>query len=170
MMMRILLFLLSVGLVVALSGCDDKPPKKVKVVKPRAVVKKAVEKSQPVEEVAAPEFVYVASGRRDPFTSLLKIRKPLSEDGIPETPLQKFGLKELRLSAIVIGKGEPRAMVVAPDKKAYTLTVGVKVGRNQGVVTEITTDEIIVEERFRDFSGGLKTEIEKITLPNREGE
>jgi type IV pilus assembly protein PilP len=61
-------------------------------------------------------------------------------------------------------------LVVAPDKKAYLLNIGVKLGRNHGVVTDITNDEVIVEESFRDFSGGLRTEIQKITLPNREGE
>ncbi|MCA1797673.1 MAG: pilus assembly protein PilP [Geobacteraceae bacterium] len=88
----------------------------------------------------------------------------------PLTPLQKFGLKEIRLMAIVVGKGEPRAMVVAPDKKAYTLTRGVKIGRNKGVVQEITPEEIIVEERFRDFAGTMRTEIKRMTLPQGEGE
>lgn len=117
-----------------------------------------------------PEFTYVAESRRDPFTSLLAIKEPVAEEAEPLTPLQKFGLKEIRLIAIVIGKGEPRAMVVAPDKKAYTLTRGVKIGRNKGVVQEITPEEIIVEERFRDFAGTTRTEIKRMTLPQGEGE
>ncbi|MDY0189327.1 MAG: pilus assembly protein PilP [Desulfuromonas sp.] len=169
-MMRIIILLLSFGLVFSLSACDEKQPNNTKVVKPRAVVKKPVEAEKKETVVVAPKFVYVAGERRDPFTSLLEVRNPLQEDSEPQTPLQQFGLKELRLSAIVVGKGEPRALVVAPDKKAYLLNVGVKIGRNHGVVTDITEDVVIVEERFRDFSGGLRTEIQKITLPNREGE
>ncbi len=169
-MMRIFLLLLSLGLVVGLSACDEKPQKKTRVIKPRAVAKKIVEPAKKVDVIVVPQFVYVVGDRRDPFTSLMEMRKPLQEDSDPETPLQQFGLKELRLSAIVIGKGEPRAMVIAPDKKAYTLSVGIKIGRNHGVVTDITKDEVIVKERFRDFSGGLRTELQKITLPNREGE
>jgi type IV pilus assembly protein PilP len=169
-MMRIVLLLLSVGMILGLSACDEKPQKKKTTVRPRPVAKKIVEVVQKEEEAPIATYVYVVGQRRDPFTSLLKIRKPLQDESEPLTPLQQFGLKELRLSAIVVGKGEPKAMVVAPDKKAYFLSAGVKVGRNQGVVREIATDGVIVEERFRDFSGEIRTEIEKITLPNREGE
>lgn len=169
-MMRIILLLLSLGVVVGLSACDEKKPQAPTVVKARAVAQKPAEVVIQKDLIEVPNFVYVADDRRDPFTSLLEVRSPIQEDAEPDTPLQQFGIKEVRLSAIVIGKGEPRAMVVAPDNKAYMLSIGVKIGRNRGVVTDITNDEVIVEERFRDFSGGLRTEIQKITLPNREGE
>ncbi|OQY17702.1 MAG: hypothetical protein B6I36_08655 [Desulfobacteraceae bacterium 4572_35.1] len=169
-MMRILLLLLSLGLVVSLSACDEKPRKKTRVVRPRVVAKRPVKTVKKVPESNRPKFAYVAGERRDPFTSLLAVRKPLKSDLELETPLQKFGLKELKLTAIIIGKGEPRAMVIAPDNKAYILSAGIKIGRNRGVINEITKDEVIVEESFRDFSGGVRTEIKSITLPNREGE
>lgn len=169
-MMRLILFLLSLGLIVGLSACDDKPQHKKKVVRPHVVVKKPVTavKKEVVKTTKA-QFRYVVEDRRDPFTSLLIVRNPLEDTAEPETPLQKFGLKEVRLVAIVIGKGEPRAMVKAPDNKAYMLSVGVKIGRNHGVVTGITNEEVVVEERYRDFSGSLRTEMQKITLPTREG-
>jgi type IV pilus assembly protein PilP len=169
-MMRLLLLLLSLGLVICLSACDEKPQKRKKVVRPHVVTKKPVAAVPQPSVSAPPVFRYIVGERRDPFTSLLAERKPLQEAGEPETPLQQFGLNELRLSAIVIGKGEPRAMLVAPNNKAYIISAGVKIGRNQGVVTQITQDEVVVQERFEDFSGALKTEIKKITLPSREGE
>ncbi len=170
-MNRLILLLFVLGLVVALGGCgDDAPQTKKRVVRSRVVAKKKVVAKKIVTEVKEQPFVYQVDGRRDPFTSLLQVRKPLGDEEEPLTPLEKFGLKELKLGAIILGKGAPRAMVEAPDKKAYILTVGVKVGRNHGVITEITTDGVKVEERFRDFSGNLRTETKMIALPNGKGE
>lgn len=171
-MMRLVLLLLSLGLLFSIAACDDNPQKKTKVVRPRVVAKKIIAPvvKKEVAKTELPKFRYVVRDRRDPFVSLVVVREPVQDNDEPLTPLQTFGVKELRLNAIVIGKGEPRAMVVAPDKKAYTLSVGIKVGRNQGVVKNITKDEVVVEEVFRDFSGGVRTEVKKITLPHGEGE
>ncbi|MBN2645150.1 MAG: pilus assembly protein PilP [Desulfuromonadaceae bacterium] len=171
-MIRSLIFLLVVCVSVGLVGCDDKKtvqprPVKTREAAPERVKPKAEAPQTPAE---APVFVYQAQDRRDPFTSLLTIRETVQEEDEPLTPLQTFGLQELRLIAIILGKNEPTAMVVAPDKKAYTLTIGVKVGRNNGVVKDITATEIIVEERYRDFSGATRTEMKSITLPHGEGE
>lgn len=170
-MTKILAFSLSLFVLFGVVGCDEKEPLKVAKKTTKVVAKNKTPEIVTKKEVVEKEdFQYRADGRRDPFVSLLEIREPIEEDVEPETPLQTFGLKELKLIAIVIGQGEPRAMVVAPDKKAYTLSSGVKVGRNQGVVQRVTENEVVVEEHFRDFSGGLKTEIKKITLPLGEGE
>jgi type IV pilus assembly protein PilP len=158
-------------------GCSDEKPQQLKPVQTRSSAPPERPEPDDIEldveieqESDVPTFIYVQEGRRDPFTSLLVIKEPVDDEAEPLTPLQKFGLKEIRLMAIVIGKGEPRAMVVAPDKKAYTLTRGIKIGRNKGVVQEITPEEIIVEERFRDFAGTTRTEIKRMTLPQGEGE
>ncbi len=159
------------------AGCSNDKPKNLKVVQTRSAVEPVRSLSDTVQEEAKvesepemPKFVYEEFGRRDPFSSLLAIKDPVIDDVEPLTPLQKFGLKEIRLIAIVIGKDQPRAMVEAPDKKAYTLTPGVKVGRNKGIVQAITQNEVIVEERFRDFAGTTRTEIKRIVIPQREGE
>lgn len=169
-MMKLAVVLISSILMFGLAACDGEP-KKIKTAPPRIV---PVAKSVPVEEVVVKEqvetFRYVLADRRDPFTSLMVVREPLQDEDEPKTPLQNFGVKELRLTAIISGKGKTRAMIIAPDKKAYILTVGIKVGRNQGYVKDITADEVVVEEQFRDFSGGVRTEIKKITLSHGEGE
>lgn len=171
-MMKIIVVLISVGALFNLAACDEAPKKKKRTPQPRVVAKKTVAPAPSVADETIkgnePVFRYSTNGRRDPFTSLLEVREPLQNDVEPLTPLQKFGVKELRLTAIISGKGKTRAMIVAPDKKAYVLTVGTKVGRNQGYVKEITVDEVVVEERFRDFSGGVRTEIKKITLSHGE--
>jgi type IV pilus assembly protein PilP len=174
---RYISFLLVLLIPWMMCACSEDKPQKLKPVQARSSAPperpappKEERVAEPEKEPEKPAFIYVDQGRRDPFTSLLAIKEPVEDEAEPLTPLQKFGLKEIRLIAIVIGKGEPRAMVVAPDKKAYTLTRGVKIGRNKGVVQEITPEEIIVEERFRDFAGTTRTEIKRMTLPRGEGE
>ena len=172
-MIRYLALVLVLALIFSSAGCgNEKAPQKVKKVIPKVAAKKvkadAVE--TPQDEPVETKYKYVVEGRRDPFVSLLKIREPLNDEAEPETPLQRFGLKELQLIAVVLGQNEPRAMVVAPDKKAYTLVAGVKIGRNRGHVVEITENKVVVEERYRDFSGALRTELKEIALPQGEGE
>lgn len=174
---RYILFLLVLLIPWMVCGCSEDKPRQLKPVQARSSAPPAPPASadknvaaESEQEPQEPEFIFVDKGRRDPFTSLLAIKEPVEDEAEPLTPLQKYGLKEIRLIAIVTGKGEPRAMVVAPDKKAYTLTRGVKIGRNKGVVREITPEEIIIEERFRDFAGTTRNEIKRMTLPQGEGE
>jgi len=172
-MMRFFALSLAVLLFFSLTGCgEDPPPRKLSKVTPKVVVKQVASEKKEVEQPRRVEekFSYRVAGRRDPFSSLVKIRQPLNENTEPDTPLQRFGLKELQLIAVVLGQNEPRAMVVAPDKKAYTLVAGVKVGRNRGQVVDITENKVVVEERYRDFSGALRTELKEIALPQQEGE
>jgi type IV pilus assembly protein PilP len=105
---------------------------------------------------------------RDPFESLLDVKQPI----LPEralTPLQKFDIGQLRLIGVIIGKGEPKAMIVAPDGKSYILKKGIKIGKNDGTVIGVTRDAVVVQERYIDFSGEVRTVVQEIMLPQREG-
>ena len=61
-------------------------------------------------------------------------------------------------------------MVDAPDKKSYILKIGTKVGKNNGVVVDISVDTVYVKERYQDFSGDVHENIVEIGLPDREGD
>jgi type IV pilus assembly protein PilP len=136
-----------------------KPPAKI-VPPPQA---KPEEKKEPV-------FNYTSEGRRDPFVPLTRIKKPLmSSDDEPATPLQSYDVDQFRLIGVIVGKGESKAMVVAPDGKSYVLAKGVKIGKNNGVVIKISSDVILVEEKYYDFSGNVIENIQEITVPKREG-
>ena len=142
--------------------------------------KKVSAKKAPSKKIAAPvakqeeekkvEFAYVTEGRRDPFVPLSRIRKPLSKVGDePATPLQSYDIVQFRLVGVIVGKGEPKAMVVGPDGKSYVLSKGVKIGKNDGVVIDITNEAILVKEKYYDYSGKITENIQKITVPKREG-
>ncbi len=162
---------LAAGLIVLLSACgkEEPPPSMPEAPRRTAAPAPQVEAPQEVAEEKEQLYVYNPAGRRDPFEPLLMVRRPVVESEAPLTPLQTFELTQLRLTGVIIGKGAPRAMVVAPDGKAYILERGIRVGRNNGVVKDIRRDAVLVEERYYDFSGEVRTNVLEITLPKREG-
>lgn len=167
-----------IGGLCCLAGCSETPPDSVVVVTPP--VKQAVQAAPanpdkievPPADASqdAPAFVYDPAGRRDPFESLVVLKKtPGAALDMPKTPLQGYELGQLRLIGVIIGKGQPRAMVVAPDGKSYILTKGIRVGKNEGVVKDITSEAVKIEEQYFEFTGEVRKSIQLIQLPKREG-
>ncbi len=142
---------------------SSKPPAKPVVVPSNEV---AV-----VEEEKEAEFVYISEGRRDPFVPLSKLRDSLVSvvDEEPQTPLQSYDVAQFKLVGVIVGKGAPKAMVVAPDGKSYVLAKGVKIGKNNGVIIGITSEAVSVREKYYDFSGNVIENIQEIIVPRREG-
>jgi len=158
----------------SLSGCgDEAPSKKKSVVKKNkakvAAKKQVLQPKQSEPEKAEPKYVYEPAGRRDPFLPLMKTRRPVSNSGLPLTPLQKFDLGQFRLIGVIVGRNEPMAMVMVPGGKAYVLKRGIKIGKNAGQVIDIREDAVVVEERFYDFAGEYRTSVQEIQLPKRQG-
>ncbi len=154
-------------------GCSEDPsssppPQQQTVVKTPPATQVAPPEAEVAKEKEAP-FVYVSEGRRDPFVPLTTIRRPIENAGEPATPLERYDLTQFRLIGIVIGRGEPKAMVVAPDGKSYMLSKGVKIGKNNGVIIEMNSEVIRVLEKYYDFSGNIIENIQEISVPNREG-
>jgi type IV pilus assembly protein PilP len=156
-----------------LFGCGEEAPAPPPAIPQKVAAPPARETAPPsASETATPppqQYVYDPTGRRDPFEPLTAIKKPIAQQEAPLTPLEKFDLGQLRLIGVILGKGEPRAMVVAPDGKSYILKKGIKAGKNDGRVIEIKADAVLVEERYYDFSGEIRKSIESIQLPKREG-
>lgn len=155
-----------------LTGCSEEPSPSPQVKQSVAVkTPKASPAPSPEakEEKKAEEFVYITDGRRDPFVPLSTIRRALTVSAEPATPLQSYDLVQFRLVGVIVGKGAAKAMVVAPDGKSYVLAQGVKIGKNNGVVIEINSNVILVEEKYYDFSGNVIENIQEISVPKREG-
>lgn len=157
-----------------ISGCNGEAPQVVPAEDAKQKVRPPA--APPVEVAVEPEetkvenqFVYNPSGRRDPFEALLAVRKPIVQDTAPLTPLQEYDLGQFRLIGAIIGKGTPKAMVEAPGGKPFMLQKGVKIGKNNGVVMDISSTEVVVEEKYYDFSGAVRTSVNKIQFPPREG-
>lgn len=105
---------------------------------------------------------YDPSGRRDPFSPVLNELKPGEMDpALP--PLQRVGLTDMNLIAVIWGAYGYTAMVQTPDGNGYTIRKGTRMGPNNGVVSAITEKGIIVQERFTDVYG-RKQEREYVKL------
>lgn len=172
-MTRWYLYLICSALVFAgLAGCSDEAPQPPQPQQSTSVKTPAAQAPAPVAEAevkAEAEFVYVTEGRRDPFVPLSVIRRPLVTSDQPATPLQSYDLNQFRLVGVIVGKGESKAMVVAPDGKSYILSKGVGIGKNNGIIVKITSEVILVEEKYYDFSGNVIQNIQEISVPKREG-
>lgn len=97
-------------------------------------------------------YTYQAQGRRDPFTPIIPKEAPIAEiqpQRRPEQlrgPLERFELRQLRLVAVMVVQGAPRAMVAAPDGKSYTVKIDDYLGLNGGRVKDIQTRRVDVDE------------------------
>jgi type IV pilus assembly protein PilP len=105
---------------------------------------------------------YDPSGRRDPFAPVLQ---QLGLGPIDPTlpPLQRVGLTEMNLIAVIWGAYGYTAMVQTPDGNGYTVRRGTRIGPNNGVVSAVTEKGIVVQERFTDVYGA-KQEREYVKL------
>jgi len=155
---------------ILLAGCNSEqpaptaPPPSTAVAKPpaQAVAPPALEAAQPPEEL---KYVYAAQGRRDPFVPITGKRVASFSDN----PLESFDLLQFQLKGLIVGMGEPKAVVIAPDGKSYILKKGLRIGKSKGVIRDINRDRILVEERYQDLSGTTRIIIQEIKVPKREG-
>ena len=157
----------SLGIVIGLcaGGCDQIPLKKGKEQKATAKAPPAplpqetssLPSAAPTQEVEH-DYVYDPTGKRDPFQPFIAAQtaiKPAGEE-IPVTPLQKYDLSQLKLVAIIVGAGEGSAMVEDSEGKGYIIKKGVYVGTNFGKVKTVLKDRVIIEERYKDYTGQVK--------------
>ena len=150
-----------------LAGCD-KEESAPQTAPPTAVAKPPAQVVAPPAEAAPPEetrYVYVVEGRRDPFIPIVGKKTAATS----ENPLESFDLPQFQLKGLIIGFGEPKAIVAAPDGKSYILKKGTRIGKNNGIIREINRERILVEERYQDLSGATRSNIQEIKVPKREG-
>jgi type IV pilus assembly protein PilP len=103
-------------------------------------------------------YRYDSTGKRDPFRSFVKDK--LRDDVADvESPLEQFELGQLTISGVVWQADRRRALVLDPSGQAYVVKTGDRIGKNDGVVTEIGDSALVVLESYVDFHGD-KTEKE----------
>jgi type IV pilus assembly protein PilP len=129
---------------------------------------------------------YDPAGKIDPFVPLVRdepvnaakdTEKPEGDKAgekrkkrVPQTPLEKIELNQLRLRAIILAPSGNRALVEESSGKGYILTTGTYIGRNQGTVTKILKDKVIVEETLESIQGDITTQETELKLPKPPGE
>lgn len=120
---------------------------------------------KPVDSLMDKEYLYDPTGKRDPFRPFnLKVEKKSEVPPEELTPLQRYNLSQLKLTAIIYDSEKETgiAMVEAPDKKGYNIVVGSEVGG--GKVVRITETDVQVEMSYEDFYGNTEKRIETLKI------
>jgi type IV pilus assembly protein PilP len=129
---------------------------------------------------ASPSYHYNPSGKADPFKPFmetdsavinkkakdLKKKEALSAPKKVLSPLQQKDIDQYFLVGIA-GDQHRRTAIVEDKaaKKHYPLCIGTTIGKNQGRVTQILPDRVIVEEKITDDQKRTKKiKVNRITM------
>lgn len=130
-------------------------------------VKKEPERGKAGEKTAEKkEYVYDPTGKRDPFRSAILGESLRGKETLP--PLQRREISELKLIGIIWNSAGYNAMLETPDGKGYTIKVGTIVGPKKGVVRKVTKRTVVIEEKYMDIIGEMKTREIIMELPSKE--
>ena len=111
-------------------------------------------------------YAYDPAGKRDPFRPLSLVRNsnPINQE--PKTPLERYELGQLRLVGIVQQLDPPRAMVEDSAGLGFILRPGTPIGPSGGVVSEIRSREVVIEEWETDLIGRRHRTERVLELPD----
>jgi len=132
-----------------------------------------------VQETLEIASTYDPKGRFDPFEPLFQEKpkievekgsKEKSKRRIPQTPLEKVALSQLKLTAVIRAPSGHRGLVVDPTGKGYVVENGTYIGLNSGQVIRIENDRIIIEEDIEDLMGELTVQKSALKLQKPAGE
>lgn len=113
-------------------------------------------------------FLYDPSGKRDPFRPF--DLSPAQSDDEGKTPLERFSLGQLRLTAVLDGFETPRALVETATGKGFTVEKGTKIGQNNGEIVEILPNKILILEETVDYTGKKHSKTIEMTLRTKDQE
>lgn len=118
---------------------------------------------------------YDAKDKIDPFEPLFKekpviVKKKKNKKRIPQTPLERIDLSQLKLVGIIMASSGNRALVEEATGKGYVIKKGTYIGINSGKVVRIKKEKVVVEEEFEDVFGKTKLHQREIKLPKPPGE
>lgn len=98
-------------------------------------------------------YRYSAVGKKDPFRNYFGDMASLDKEKKIVSELQNFDVTDLRLSAIIYGITDPKAVVIAPDGKSYIIKTGSFIGKNWGKISRILPDKLEIVETYKDPLG-----------------
>jgi type IV pilus assembly protein PilP len=100
------------------------------------------------------EYTYNPAGKTDPFKPFIQLTPTkVGAKGVPLTPLQRYETSQLKLVAIIAAREGNVALVEDSAGKGYFLKKGTAIGKNDGKVTQILKDRVIIQEFEQDISG-----------------
>ena len=134
----------------------------------------AVPKGTPADEGfvgSGSGLVYDATGLRDPFRSFEWERKEIAaqDANMVGGPLEQFDVSQLSVIAVVWKTGSARALVEDPAGQSYIIGKGTRIGKNEGTVTEIDDNLVVVNETYEDYLGNVTKKDIEMRIRRSEG-
>jgi type IV pilus assembly protein PilP len=138
--------------------------------KPGARKAKAPEAPPAGFAAEAGDFTYEPAGRRDPFRSYEweHLKRELA-DSAQSGPLEQYDLSQLSLLGVVWNVGRARALVQDPSGMSYVVAAGARMGKNEGMVTRIDDNLVVVRERYVDLYGNESTKDVEMRIRASDG-
>ena len=151
----------------AASGSQSNQAGKLVATAAPAVQKRQIDNGLPV--------MYNPAGKIDPFEPLFKeqkvvVKKSKKKKRLPQTPLEKVDISQLKLVGIILAESGNRALVEEASGKGYVIKKGTFIGINSGKVAEINKEKVIVEEEVDDVFGKTALRKREMKLPKPPGE
>lgn len=115
-------------------------------------------------------YHYDPSGKRDPFRSFEweQLKMELS-DAESRGPLEQFDVSQLTVVGVVWNDKNARALIQDPAGMSYIIGKGTRVGKNDGRVTQIDDNLVVVRETYVDFMGEETTKDVEMRIRPTEG-
>ncbi|PID39845.1 MAG: hypothetical protein CR984_06005 [Proteobacteria bacterium] len=124
--------------------------------------------------------IYNAKERVNPFVPLFKaknkeaaseqIERKKRKKRVPQTPLERVSLDQLKLVAIIRAASGNKALVEENSGKGYIVKKGTYIGLNSGIVSQINASGIVVEEEIENLMGEVVLQNTEIKLQKPAGE
>ncbi len=116
------------------------------------------------------DFSYDPQGRRDPFRSYEweHMKRELASSQ-QSGPLEHYDLTQLELVGVVWDVGRARALVQDPSGMSYVVAAGGRMGKNEGLVTRIDDNLVVVRERYVDLYGNESTKDVEMRIRASDG-
>jgi type IV pilus assembly protein PilP len=116
------------------------------------------------------------SSKKDPFRSYVQPAPPEQKPTVTQRkamtagllPLQSYDVSRFKVSGIIVGLKENRALIVDPAGKGYVVKQGTAIGTNDGIITKITPSYLEVVETYREDNGQLRKRNVKLSLSQKK--
>lgn len=141
---------------------------------------KGLDSKPAAAEEGTPKRIYEPKERLNPFIPLFRaeskdapaeqVGKTKRKKRIPQTPLERISLNQLKLVAIIRASSGNRALVEDSSGKGYIVKNGTYIGLNSGIVTQINAASLIVEEELENLLGEFILQNTEIKLQKTAGE
>jgi type IV pilus assembly protein PilP len=83
-------------------------------------------------------------------------------------PIQSFEVTKFKVSGIIAGLTENKALLIDPNGKGYVVQQGMLIGNNDGRIARITSSSVEVVESFKDDKGRIRKRKIVLTLAKKK--